>query len=279
MRRNILHKKDFYKVLSVSRCQDGSTLVLDDEIIQNIQDLEKNLEFNSSRITYDNITFETFYSAAKMFTYLNHCPPKIIGFYKELLKNSSIKDIFYVLNSIKKKSLNTAMESSTEILNQIVKMYNLTMFDEPSLQHFSEKTPHKIKELQISNHPVHIHNYNNNDKELSPTALIPFCSFSDNFGLMGEENLHFEVPVCNSFSAKVVNDQLCYTTDPNRLKNKIDFNTLLFKNKELSITLYIDYNEDRHWGKIENSESQNIRLETIGKYHQVTNIGKFVVFN
>ena len=119
------------------------------------------------------------------------------------------------------------------------------------------KTPERWNELQkIINHPVHIQNY---DGELSPTALIPFCSFSDDFSLMGVENPHFEVPVCNSFSPKVILDQLCFTTDPNKIKDKIDFNS-----KDLSLTLYIDYNEDRHSGKMELSESQNIRLETLG---------------
>ena len=258
MRRNILHKKDFYKVLSVSRCQDESTLLLDDEIIQNIQDLEKNLEFNSSDITYDNITSETFDTAAKMFTYLNHCPPKIVDFYKEFLKTSTLKDLILVLNRIQKNSLNTVQKSAIRILNKLAKNYDLKIFDERNLNF----TKPSDKWNAVANHPIHVDDKN---VELSPTALIPFCSFSGNFSLMGVENPNFNVPVCKGFSPKVLNDQLCYTTDPNTIKNVIDLNKLLYLGNELAITLYIDYNEDRHWGKMEKSGSQNIRLETIGK--------------
>ena len=102
-----------------------------------------------------------------------------------------------------------------------------------------------------------------------PTALIPFCSFSDNFTLMGVPKLNFNVPVCNSFSPKVVNDQLCYTADPNQnIKDKNVLNNFLYMGKELSITLYIDYNKDRHLGKMNNLEFQHVKLDTLGRINQ-----------
>ena len=68
---------------------------------------------------------------------------------------------------------------------------------------------------KVTKHPVHIAD---EDGNLSPTALIPFCAFGGNFSAMGVKMEQFNVPVCNSFKAKIVEDQLCYTVDPNRYR-------------------------------------------------------------
>ena len=54
----------------------------------------------------------------------------------------------------------------------------------------------------------------------------------------------FEVPVCNSFKAKFVVDQLCYEVDPNDYINNASKDTT----KQLDLFLIIDYNEDRQFG-------------------------------
>ena len=71
--------------------------------------------------------------------------------------------------------------------------------------------------------------------------MIPFCEFGGNMSVMGVKIDQFDDPVCNSFRPKIVKDQLCYTVDPNVYKHKIDM-----KGK-ISLTLAIDYNEDRHF--------------------------------
>ena len=87
---------------------------------------------------------------------------------------------------------------------------------------------------------------------------MPFCEFAGIFNTVGENFGLSDVPVCNSFKAKVVEDQLCYTVDPNRYM-KIS----RFKPKELSLTLYINYNEDREMHKNASSEN-SIIVGTIG---------------
>ena len=89
----------------------------------------------------------------------------------------------------------------------------------------------------MSNHPVHLRD---EDGKLSPTALIPFCDIGGNLSAMGVRIDHFDVPVCNSFKAKLVKDQLCYEVDPNDYipKNRKDAS-------HLDLVLIIDYNEDR----------------------------------
>ena len=52
---------------------------------------------------------------------------------------------------------------------------------------------------------------------------------------------HFDVPVCNSFQAKVLNDQLCYEVDLNELSNKNN----LKRELKSGFNFIMDYNEDR----------------------------------
>ena len=109
---------------------------------------------------------------------------------------------------------------------------------------------------QLTNHPVHIFDQ---DEELSPTALIPFCEFGRNISVMGVHIEQIDIPVCNSFRPKVIRDQLCYTVDPNEYKHKIDLKG------ELSLSLLIHYNEDRQMENTDSSEKCNsIIVNTIG---------------
>ena len=51
----------------------------------------------------------------------------------------------------------------------------------------------------------------------------------------------FDVPVCNSFQAKILNDQLCYEGDLGKFSNKSN----IAKELELGFYFLMDYNEDR----------------------------------
>ena len=113
-----------------------------------------------------------------------------------------------------------------------------------------------MKLQKMTNHPVHIQE---KDGQISPTALIPFCEFGGNMSVMGIKIDHFDVPVCNSFRPKIMMDQLCYTVDPNEYKHKIDLNG------ELSLSLFIHYNEDRQMEDINSNEKHTVIVDTIGK--------------
>ena len=90
----------------------------------------------------------------------------------------------------------------------------------------------------------------------------------------------FDDPVCNSFQATVVNDQLCYEVDINRFSNESN----IAKELELGFYFLMDYNEDRQVTKqstlsredkrssmaanlLESDKNQHafIYLDTIGK--------------
>ena len=70
---------------------------------------------------------------------------------------------------------------------------------------------------KLSNHPVHIIT---EDKKPSPSAFIPFCAYGSNTLMMAQRVKHFHTPVCNSFKAKIFNNQLCYEVDVNRIVRK-----------------------------------------------------------
>ena len=102
------------------------------------------------------------------------------------------------------------------------------------------------------NVPPHI-----DESNLMKTALIPFCEFGGDMSVMGVKINQFTVPVCNSFRPKIIMDQLCYQVDPNEYKNKIDLQG------DLSLSLFIHYNEDRQMEDFENSEQSFHTINSI----------------
>ena len=125
------------------------------------------------------------------------------------------------------------------------------------------------------NHPVHIID---DLKNLSPSAFIPFCEFGGNLSAMGVKTDHFSIPVCNSFKAKIQNNQLCYEVDLNNYFTK----DLIKEGLEIGLVLVIDLNKDRQVKDLQNEivqseftfasklelqrklEASSIIIETIG---------------
>ena len=89
-----------------------------------------------------------------------------------------------------------------------------------------------------NNHPVHIIDEEGN---LSKSAFIPFCEFAGNLSIMGVKIDEFQYPVCNSFKARVMNDELCYEVDLNKYKDSDDME----KKLKVGLVFFMDYNEDR----------------------------------
>ena len=88
----------------------------------------------------------------------------------------------------------------------------------------------------------------------------------------------FDVPVCNCFEARILNDQLCYEVDLNSFTSKDN----LDKNIDLGFNFFMDYNEDKQVTfyqhlknnrvnsgnsivKVDMSHHAFIYLDTIGK--------------
>ena len=58
--------------------------------------------------------------------------------------------------------------------------------------------------------------------------------------LMGTKITQFSMPVCTSFKAKVLNDQLCYQVDVDKYKRKAGVEGIT----SLELTLLIDSNKE-----------------------------------
>ena len=109
---------------------------------------------------------------------------------------------------------------------------------------------------KLTNHPVHLVDQ---EAQLLPTALIPFCEFHGEF--KGVKIESFDVPVCNFFKDKILHDQLCYEVDLNVFRQEESITP------KFIFALYIDYNEDREMFLRESANSEidhYIKVETIG---------------
>ena len=131
--------------------------------------------------------------------------------------------------------------------------------------------------LDLVNHPVHLLDDNEN---LSPSAFIPFCSFQGSPDLLSREFGNFSLPVCNSFEKRLLDGQLCYQIDVNRIINettaaglqKGGLSLLVDANTEYDLTrvrmtpeedVFDDFTEE--FFEAEESENIMIHIETISK--------------
>ena len=58
---------------------------------------------------------------------------------------------------------------------------------------------------------------------------------------VGVKIANFSYPVCNSFEAKILNDQLCYEVDLNRFVSDVHIERYI----KFGFNFLMDYNEDR----------------------------------
>ena len=103
---------------------------------------------------------------------------------------------------------------------------------------------------------------------LSPSALIPFCDFGGNISILGKIITGLELPVCNRFKQKFLDNQLCYEIDVNPFKMEVD-SKQIFK---LGLTFIVDTNGNRH---IEKYKQSNYFEKT----SNIGNIVSFLLFN
>ena len=144
-------------------------------------------------------------------------------------------------------------EMKQVIFSDLAKGFNLT-FNQFRAHEFIEEP----KVQKILNHPVHIIDEEGN---LSPSALIPFCEFGGNMSVMGVKTEHFHIPVCKSFISKIFNDQLCYELDPNKYKQILTPEKFKQGMKE-GLNIYIDTNNDRQ--STSRDTDFTIHLNTLG---------------
>ena len=281
------------------KCVNG--LYSENILMSQLETVHKKLNMNATEDIFDNITDTTLKSAAEMFLFLNSCPDDFrywFLLYSDLFENKSPEVIVLTLNRILKGERNTEnrrlKDIAKHLLTRVTTLLSLKFetiqgvtkaagnsswnggdgqlnIQQLILQHFVNA------DLSAVNHPVHIIT---KDKQMSPSALIPFCEFGGEMSKVGVMIDHFEIPVCNSFESKIINDQLCYEIDLNKFSNKNDID----KELKTGLAFIMDYNEDRQVtfnqdsekvidkglvsriDKSDDSEHAFVFLNTIGKY-------------
>ena len=82
---------------------------------------------------------------------------------------------------------------------------------------------------------------------------------------MGVKHKKFNVPVCNSFQAKILYDQLCYEVDLNKFTSKDNIEGQL----KLGFNFIMNYNEDKKIARlIGNSVESVIHTRDISKVNK-----------
>ena len=219
-------------------CGRGS-LLFDSIMLSQVEAVEQKLQIESyEQINEILLTNEELQSAGEMFLYLTMCSDTIepwIVFYNNLFQTQSPDLVLLTLNRLIK---GTKTEHFTKIAKALSSSMKMKMFSGTAAENVISQVGNSEVEYLISNHPVHVMT---KDNQMSPSAFIPFCDFGGNMSAMGVKIDQFDHPVCNSFQAKIFNDQLCYEVDLNAYYDENNIENQL----TLGFHFLIDYNEDR----------------------------------
>ena len=196
-----------------------------------VEAVEMYLKIDRDTQIRKNMTNKELKTAAEMFIYLNTCTEdngEIEGwfkswfkFYDNLFRSQNSEMIILTLNRMMKINREGRVRAK-KLFNAVTNTFSL------KYQHIHSIIPGKAKNVSFKeekssvesfntennfymsfiSHPVHITTSKAN--QLSPSAFIPFCEFGGNMSTVGIKIDQFDVPVCNSFQSKILNDQLCY---------------------------------------------------------------------
>ena len=146
-------------------------------------------------------------------------------------------------NMYDSKSIAVTRESNDKVIGKLSEEVKNSKFT----------TEDKKRSSLVSNHPVAIF-----DKQgkISPSALIPFCSFGSK--MLGTKVPTMTFPVCDIFEPTVYGGGQCYKVDVGQSKP-------ILKGKKNGLMLLIDVNEERSYNierpnSAEESEMFNVYL-------------------
>ena len=241
-------------------------------------------ETNGRRV--ENISKTLLEQAGEMYLYISFCPDPLMPwllFYKDLFEKQPANIILLTLNRILKGGNNNSRHEAFKIIaEKLLNNFRNILADTESLEGHSMTTEseyreHSPKDFSGFTHPVHMISKGG---KISPSAFIPFCEFGGNVSTMELMSDQFDVPICNSFEPKILNDELCYEIDVNKYTSKDNTE----KELKSGLIFIMDYNEDRQitldqgdkkgvdkslHGRIQKSEDTHnaiIYLETIGMH-------------
>jgi len=141
--------KQFFLFKSASSVCSGSSILNDNDIINNTMKFEEKLNLSTTEDFFKNVTERTFETAGKMFIYMNSCPPPVLTFYKDLFKNGTSREIILALTSIIKSSHKRDRDVARKIWSKITDEMKLT---------------YKLIERSTKEIPKNSSEYNDDDK-------------------------------------------------------------------------------------------------------------------
>ena len=120
-------RRMFVSTKTKIECQESDTFLSDIFMKDIIDILEERLIGNKTILDepQNNISLNTLEFSAKIYIYLNFCPPKLNYFLKDATLHSSPKYILVALTRIMKMSQNAAKKSSRKILTKAMKIFKL----------------------------------------------------------------------------------------------------------------------------------------------------------
>ena len=72
---------------------------------------------------------------------------------------------------------------------------------------------------ELSLHPIHLKEDTN--RNLPPSALVPFCFYQGNYHQLGEERQEpHNLTICDKFESTILESQLCYSLDVTKFERK-----------------------------------------------------------
>ena len=250
--------------------------------------------FSKNPVTEHDIPRDILNTAGKFYFYFNHCPDDhsdMRDFYRDLFDNFSMRTVLVTLARLSLISLETGLHklsSARVVLKNILDNDDLNVTDyifwTTKLSYLEEK--HLLTDLvpqdviqrspdlpSLLSHPAHILDRRG---DLSPSALIPFCSFGGDLALVGRKVAAFQNPVCTAFREKVVNDQLCYGIDVNRLRGDVDWEEALHS----GLSLVLDTNDEYDVRRLltEERHTQNPTRDILNSYDNIQLRDKFTIY-
>ena len=215
----------------------------------------------SDRATVENTeTKEDLFLAFDIFSYLTFCQNEAMEvqvFFENLLSTGSPQTILQAtMNNLK---LNYQEQTSEIALNHIYKqltvLMGLKLSDILAAIHGSE-SPSQLNEAtmgaaaRVSNHPLAMWG---KDGKISPSALVPFCSFGSE--MIGAQMSNMTFPMCDVFEPTVYDGQLCYQADVKKHPGQ-----KVFEGKESGLMLLIDVNAERSVNFATSGEDESVNM-------------------
>ena len=208
------------------------------------------IDANRPKISYRE-TDEDLLLAYDIFSYLIFCQDETMTmhtFLGNLISTASPATILLAtINTMKLNHKQRITETSLQRLYDEMKLLmdlrlpdivsTMTEHDIVSGNPRETNRPDQRLMARVSLHPPSIYD----EQNISPSALIPFCSFGAK--IMGSKAPNMTFPVCDIFEPTVFQGRLCYQADPKKSDGQ-----QIFKGKKSGLMMMIDVNEERSFG-------------------------------